>query len=96
MFKALSALRSFCLILDSSWFCEEAEKVPVFSEPLAGLEIDHRRRDRTSQQQGEDMGLSSSSPYPSVAMAAEIVPSASRPMTSQMAMNHRVDAGLGL
>jgi hypothetical protein len=37
--KELPALRSFTLVLGSSWFSEPVEKLAVFLEPLGGLRI---------------------------------------------------------
>ncbi|KAJ5676239.1 hypothetical protein N7462_009136 [Penicillium macrosclerotiorum] len=41
--KRLPALRSFVLVLASSWFREPIEKLPVFLEPLRGLRVRPRR-----------------------------------------------------
>lgn len=37
--NCLPALRSFVLVLGSSWFSEPVEKLPIFLEPLRGLQI---------------------------------------------------------
>lgn len=37
--KELPALRSFTLVLGSSWFSEPVEKLAVFLEPLGGLRV---------------------------------------------------------
>lgn len=41
--KQLPALRSFVLVLGSSWFSEPVEKLPVFLEPLGGLGVGGRK-----------------------------------------------------
>ena len=40
----IGTLKSFVLILGSSWFSEPVEKLPVFLEPLRGLRVQHSRR----------------------------------------------------
>ena len=59
--KNLPGLRSFILILGSTWFGEGAERVPVFLEPLAGLELGRDRRRRQWERESE-MGISMSTP----------------------------------
>lgn len=39
MLNILPGLQSFVLLLDSSWFCEPVEKLPLFLEPLSGLRV---------------------------------------------------------
>lgn len=41
--KQLPTLRSFVLVLGSSWFSEPVEKLPVFLEPLGGLGVGGRK-----------------------------------------------------
>ncbi|KAA8647392.1 hypothetical protein EYZ11_001624 [Aspergillus tanneri] len=38
----MSGLQSFTLQLSGSWFCEPVEKIPVFLEPLRGLNLKQR------------------------------------------------------
>lgn len=33
-------LRSFVLVLPGNWFCEPAEKIPAFLDPLGGLRLE--------------------------------------------------------
>jgi hypothetical protein len=48
--KQLPELRSFVLVLGSSWFSEPVERLPVFLEPLSGLTV---VQDRKSQRQNK-------------------------------------------
>ncbi|KAL4998840.1 hypothetical protein BDV10DRAFT_166406 [Aspergillus recurvatus] len=40
----MKGLQSFTLRLNGSWFCEPVEKLPVFLEPLKGLNLPERNR----------------------------------------------------
>ncbi|KAJ5389891.1 uncharacterized protein N7496_000959 [Penicillium cataractarum] len=55
--KQLPALRSFVLVLGSSWFSEPVEKLPVFLEPLCGLHVIQGKRKTALVREKVDMGM---------------------------------------